>query len=140
MWGKRTAALLLSLGVSACVTTPPAIVERDSGPAQPMDVSHIPDAVPRLEPRTRAGNKSPHTVLGKTYQLMDSSENYREQGIASCYGRKFHGTLTFNGEVYDMYSMTAAHKSLPIPTFFTVRNLDNGRQVIVRVSDRGPFH
>lgn len=115
-------------------------VQRDSGPEQPLDVSHIPDPVPRWEPRTAAGNKSPYTVLGKTYQLLPSSDNYREQGLASWYGRKFHGAKTSNGEIYDMYGMTAAHKTLPIPTFVRVKNLENGREVIVRVNDRGPFH
>lgn len=105
-----------------------------------MDVAHIPDAVPRWEPRTAAGNKSPYTVLGKTYQVLPSAGDYRERGFASWYGRKFHGRRTSNGEVYDMYGMTAAHKSLPIPTFVQVTNLKNGKVVIVRVNDRGPFH
>src|SRR5690606_23954731 len=103
---------------------------------QPRDVSNIPDAVPRWEPRTIAGNKSPYTVLGKTYRVMSSSDGYQEQGYASWYGEKFHGELTSNGELYDMYSMTAAHKTLPIPSFVQVTNLANGRKVIVRVNDR----
>lgn len=115
-------------------------MDRDRGPSQAMDVTHIPDAVPRWEPRTAAGNKSPYTVLGRTYQVMASSDGYREQGLASWYGEKFHGELTSNGEIYDMYGMTAAHKSLPIPTYVQVTNLSNGHQVIVRVNDRGPFH
>lgn len=133
--------------LAACTSTPPQqqsqrvySMDRDRGPAEAMDVSHIPDAVPRWEPRTAAGNKSPYTVLGKTYRVMASSDGYREQGYASWYGKKFHGELTSNGEIYDMYGMTAAHKSLPIPTFVQVTNLENGRQVIVRVNDRGPFH
>ncbi|NIB41821.1 septal ring lytic transglycosylase RlpA family protein [Pseudomaricurvus alkylphenolicus] len=113
---------------------------RDSGPSQPVDVSHIPDAVPRYEERSRAGNHSPYTVLGKTYHLLPDSSGYDERGIASWYGNKFHGRQTSNGELYDMYGMTAAHKTLPIPSYVRVTNLNNGRQVIVRVNDRGPFH
>lgn len=136
----RTAALAggLAMTLTACVG--PAPVIRDSGPEAPMDVSHIPDAVPRVEPRTAAGNKSPYTVLGRTYRVMTSADNYREQGLASWYGRKFHGARTSNGEIYNMYGMTAAHKTLPIPTFVQVKNLENGKEVIVRVNDRGPFH
>ena len=114
--------------------------QRDSGPSGPIDVSHIPDAVPRAEVRTRAGNYSPYTVLGKTYRVMAESRGFRETGTASWYGRKFHGRRTSNGEIYDMYAMTAAHKTLPIPSYVRVTNQSNGRQVIVRVNDRGPFH
>ena len=113
---------------------------RDSGPSQPVDLSYIPDAVPRVEPRTIAGNKSPYTVLGKTYRVLLDIDDYQEQGVASWYGSKFHGHHTSNGEVYDMYGMTAAHKTLPIPSYVRVTNLDNGKQVVVRVNDRGPFH
>ncbi len=113
---------------------------RDSGPSGPVDVSHIPDAVPRVEPRSPGGNKSPYTVLGKTYRVVPSSKGYVQKGTASWYGQKFHGRRTSNGEIYNMYGMTAAHKSLPIPTYVQVTNLDNGRQVVVRVNDRGPFH
>ncbi|MDQ2076278.1 septal ring lytic transglycosylase RlpA family protein [Marinimicrobium sp. ABcell2] len=114
--------------------------ERDRGPAQPVDLSHVPDAVPRQEVRTRAGNSNPYTVLGRTYHLLDDETDYKERGIASWYGKKFHGRYTSNGEVYDMYAMTAAHKKLPIPSYVRVTNLDNGRSVVVRVNDRGPFH
>lgn len=115
-------------------------MKEDRAPAQRIDVSSIKDAVPRIEPKSRGGNKSPYRVLGKTYYVMDSAYGYRERGDASWYGKKFHGHTTSNGEVYNMYSMTAAHKSLPLPTYVKVTNLDNGRQVIVRVNDRGPFH
>lgn len=114
--------------------------EQDSGPKRPMDVSHIPDAVPRVEPITAAGNKSPYVVLGKTYRVMKEPSGYQERGIASWYGKKFHGRKTSNGEVYDMYGMTAAHKTLPIPSFVEVTNLKNNKKIIVRVNDRGPFH
>lgn len=114
--------------------------ERDGGPPIPPDVSRVRDPVPRSEPRAAYGNKSPYTVLGRTYTVMPSAEGYVERGIASWYGTKFHGRLTSSREPYDMYAMTAAHKSLPLPSFVHVTNLDNGRHVIVRVNDRGPFH
>lgn len=114
--------------------------ERDGGPAIPPDVSAVPEPVPRAEPRAAYGNRSPYTVLGRTYTVMPSSQGYVERGIASWYGTKFHGRLTSSREPYDMYAMTAAHKSLPLPTFVRVTNLENGRSVIVRVNDRGPFH
>jgi rare lipoprotein A len=114
--------------------------ERDGGPAIPPDVSRVPEPVPRAEPRAAYGNLSPYTVLGRTYTVMPSAQGYVERGIASWYGTKFHGRLTSSREPYDMYAMTAAHKSLPLPTFVRVTNLDNGRSVIVRVNDRGPFH
>jgi len=91
-------------------------------------------------PQGTLGNKSPYTVLGKSYEVLPDSLGYLEIGVASWYGRKFHGRLTSNGETYDMHGMTAAHKSLPIPTIVKVTNLDNGRKAIVRVNDRGPFH
>lgn len=144
---KTISVLCGLLMLAACSSSPPQqqsqrvySMDRDRGPSEAVDVSHIPDAIPRWEPRTAAGNKSPYTVLGKTYHVMASSDDYREQGLASWYGKKFHGELTSNGEIYDMYGMTAAHKSLPIPTYVQVTNLSNGRQVIVRVNDRGPFH
>lgn len=115
-------------------------MSKDKAPESPPDVSQVPDAVPRYEPHSRGGNRSPYEVFGKSYSVMPSAEGYREQGTASWYGLKFHGHLTSNGEVYDMYEMTAAHKSLPLPTFARVTNLDNGKSVIVRVNDRGPFH
>ena len=90
--------------------------------------------------RFTRGNKSPYEVLGKTYEVLPTSLGYREIGIASWYGKKFHGRLTSNGEVYDMYQLSAAHKALPLPTTVKVTNLDNGKSVILRVNDRGPFH
>jgi rare lipoprotein A len=114
--------------------------ERDGGPPIPPDVSRVPEPIPRAEPRAAYGNKSPYTVLGRTYTVMPSAEGYVERGIASWYGTKFHGRLTSSREPYDMYAMTAAHKELPLPTFVRVTNLDNGRSVVVRVNDRGPFH
>ncbi len=112
----------------------------DGAPTRFVDVERIPDAVPRFEPRTIAGNKSPYEVNGQRYVVMPDSVGYREVGISSWYGTKFHGRKTANGEIYDLYKMTAAHKSLPIPTYLQVTNLENGRRAIVRVNDRGPFH
>lgn len=126
---------LAAIILAACST--PEI--RDGAPRD-RDVSHIPDAVPRVEPITAAGNKSPYEVFGKRYVVLPTSKGYRERGIASWYGTKFHGRHTSNGEPYDMFSMSAAHKTLPIPSYVQVTNLDTGRQVIVRVNDRGPFH
>lgn len=98
-----------------------------------------PDAIPRDEPRSRFGNGPYYQVYGKTYKVLDTNFGYQERGVASWYGRKFHGRATSSQETYDMYQMTAAHKSLPIPSYVRVRNLKNGRSVIVRVNDRGPF-
>ncbi|WP_317931278.1 septal ring lytic transglycosylase RlpA family protein [Halioxenophilus sp. WMMB6] len=114
--------------------------KHDSYPSEPKSVDHIPDAVPIPEPRTVAGNRSPYNVNGQTYRVLASEVGYSERGIASWYGEKFHGHATSNGEIYDMYGMTAAHKTLPIPSYVRVTNLDNQKSVIVRVNDRGPFH
>ncbi|MGI1679129.1 MAG: septal ring lytic transglycosylase RlpA family protein [Cellvibrionaceae bacterium] len=145
---SRAKIIFLSLILvcfSACTTSQkkPKIIGpviKDGAPSESYSVDHIPDAVPRAEPRTAAGNKSPYTVLGKTYRVMPNSDGFVQKGRASWYGTKFHGRKTSNGEVYDMYGMTAAHKTLPIPTFVRVKNLDNDKEVIVRVNDRGPFH
>ncbi|MFT6102431.1 MAG: rare lipoprotein A [Granulosicoccus sp.] len=112
----------------------------DSAPREQRDIANITDAQPQLVVRTRAGNKSPYTVLGKTYTLLSASTGYRESGGASWYGTKFHGRRTANGEVYDMWAMTAAHKTLPIPSYVRVTNIANNRSVVVLVNDRGPFH
>ncbi len=112
----------------------------DWGPDKEIDMSHVPDAVPRYENRTIAGNKNPYTVLGKTYHLMTDERAYIERGKASWYGFKFNGERTSNGELYDMFAMTGAHKTLPIPSYVRVTNLDNRSSVIVRINDRGPFH
>jgi rare lipoprotein A len=105
----------------------------------PVDVAKIPDAIPKVEPRSAKGNPPFYTVLGKRYFVMDSAEGYVERGVASWYGPGFHAKSTSNGEPYDMYAMTAAHTTLPLPTYVQVTNLSNGRSVIVRVNDRGPF-
>ncbi|EZQ18518.1 lipoprotein [Halopseudomonas bauzanensis] len=111
---------------------------QDGAPDYFQDVSQIPDAVP--VPHTGAYKASPYRVLGRNYNPMKDGRNYRETGLASWYGTKFHGQLTANGESYDLYGMTAAHKTLPLPTYVRVTNVDNDRSIIVRVNDRGPFH
>lgn len=111
----------------------------DSTPAQVPDISKIPEPVPRNEPRSVYGNKSPYKVLGETYRVLPSCKGYDERGLASWYGNKFHGYTTSNFEKYDMYAYSAASKVLPIPCYVRVTNLENGRSAIVRVNDRGPF-
>lgn len=113
---------------------------RDSAPSGSAAIPDLPaDAVPRPEPRSRYGNGPEYEVFGQTYRVMDNGSGYKERGVASWYGKKFHGRLTSNREPYDMYAMTAAHKTLPLPTYVKVRNLRNDRSIIVRVNDRGPF-
>jgi len=113
---------------------------KDDGPPgrHPVDLHDIPDAVPRDEPLSETGN-SPYTAFGKQYVPMKSAAGYRERGTASWYGKKFHGKRTSSGERYDMFAMTAAHRTLPLPSFARVTNLRNGKSVVVRVNDRGPF-
>lgn len=113
---------------------------RDSTPDYIPNVACIPEPEVTAEERSAIGNKSPYVVLGKSYKVLDDTHDYVERGTASYYGAKFHGRLTSNREVYDMYQFTAAHKTLPLPSFARVTNLDNGESVIVRVNDRGPFH
>jgi rare lipoprotein A len=113
---------------------------KDTVPDELPDVDAIPEPEVVAEPRSRYGNRSPYKVLGKSYKVLDSAEGYDETGMASYYGNKFHGRRTSTLEVYDMYAFTAAHKSLPLPSFARVTNLDNGKSVVVRVNDRGPFH
>lgn len=112
----------------------------DDGPGDnpPADLASIPDAVPRDEP-LRQANMRPYVALGKSYAPMTVLESYRERGIASWYGRRYHGQRTASGEVYDMYGMTAAHTTLPLPSYVRVTNIRNGKSIVVRVNDRGPF-
>ncbi len=115
--------------------------KRDGGPSSsPIDIASIPNATPRVLPKSKYGNPASYSVFGKRYTVMNSSNGYRKKGIASWYGTKFHGKRTSSGESYDMYAMTAAHKSLPLPTFVKVTNLKNGKSIVVKVNDRGPFH
>jgi rare lipoprotein A len=133
--------LTLVLITSGCTLSGPMNWPLRSAPKSTEQSSPTPQSSSAgpLKSHTR-GNKSPYQVFGKTYHVMPSSLGYVEIGIASWYGKKFHGRLTSNGEVYDMYQISAAHKALPLPSVVRVTNLDNGRKVIVRVNDRGPFH
>lgn len=148
---KRFLLFLLVVLLTACGSPGPHLSEssdpgryrldKDAAPDEVVvDVMAVADAEPRHEPRTAAGNKSPYMVFGKVYTVLPDAAGYRERGGASWYGKKFHGHQTSNGETYDMFAMTAAHKTLPIPSYVRVTNLANGRSVIVRVNDRGPFH
>lgn len=112
---------------------------RDSTPTLVPDISKIPEPVPKDEPRSQYGNKSPYSVLGQSYRVMPTCKGYDQRGLASWYGNKFHGYTTSNFEKYDMYAYSAASKVLPIPCYVRVTNLENGRSAIVRVNDRGPF-
>lgn len=139
------AALTLAL-IAGCTGTPqrPAPPtgphpSPQATPQPPADVAAIPDAVPRPEPRSAKGNPPFYTVLGKRYHVLPTAAGYVERGVASWYGPGFHNAQTSNGEPYDMYAMTAAHKTLPLPAYVQVTHLGNGRSVILRVNDRGPF-
>ena len=111
----------------------------DGAPPAPVDLDKIPEPVPKFEPIARYGNPASYSVLGQKYGLLPSRAGYVERGTASWYGTKFHGKLTSNREPYDMYSFTAAHKTLPIPTYARVTNLANQKSIVVRINDRGPF-
>lgn len=113
--------------------------EGDGPPLVQRDVSKIPNAVPKAEPFSRYGNPKTYKVFGKKYHVLTSNKGYKKKGTASWYGRKFHGRRTSSGEPYDMFAMTAAHKSLPLPTYAKVKNLSNGKEIIVKINDRGPF-
>lgn len=115
-------------------------MQSDSGLLEPIDLSRVKPVVPKPEKRTLAGNKNPYTVNGVTYHVLTNESGFTETGMASWYGRKFHGHLTSNGEIYDMFQLSAAHTRLPIPSYVRVTNLDNGKSIIARVNDRGPFH
>lgn len=132
---KRIGVVGLTLLLIACGTAP----QKDGAGGQ-FDLSRVKPVVPTNEPKSKGGNPESYVVFGKRYFVMPSAQGYVEEGIASWYGSKFHGNKTSNGEVYDMYQFTAAHKSLPLPTFVEVTNLANNRKIILRVNDRGPFH
>ena len=132
-------ALLALPGCSLLRRGPEAPSPGAGVPAPPRDLAAIPDAVPRDEPRSRYGNPETYEVFGRRYRVMKSAKGHVERGLASWYGPGFHAERTSSGEPYDMYAMTAAHKTLPIPCFVRVTNLENGRSVVVRVNDRGPF-
>jgi len=148
---------LLVLAVVACTSQPEPTPESTTGEAQqsvpsryqqatdsapPRSISpaDVADAVPRPDPILSVGNISPYTVNGVTYRILDNHKGYQVRGTASWYGAKFHGHETSNGEIYDLYQASAAHKTLPIPCYVRVTNLANGKSIVVRVNDRGPFH
>ena len=132
---------VVAAGVTGCFSTPPRpqILTPEPAPATAPPATSVPDAAPRTEPRSRNGNPPFYDVFGKRYFVLSSSVGYVERGVASWYGPGFHKVRTSIGEPYDMYGMTAAHKTLPLPAYVRVTNLQNGRSVVVRVNDRGPF-
>jgi rare lipoprotein A len=157
---RRTSAsvsiLLIALFIAGCGSTPkrtepstkpsttiakPGGYYLDDGPGDnlPANLEQIPDAIPRNETLHRGANR-PYTIFGKTYVPNVSSDSFRQSGVASWYGKKFHGQKTSIGEIYDMYAMTAAHPTLPLPSYVRVTNPANAKSIVVRVNDRGPFH
>ena len=147
---RTTRALVVAFGLTVVVTSsgcftsrrPTADVEEPPSvaPLPPLALPPAtPDAAPKAEPKSRYGNPPYYDVFGKRYYVLSSSVAYVERGVASWYGPGFHKVKTSNGEMYDMYGMTAAHKTLPLPAYVRVTNLQNGRSVVVRVNDRGPF-
>lgn len=141
LYAAALATLILSL-FAACTSSPDSRYEhsQDFAPLQSINAEQVADATPRADPIVLAGNKSPYEVRGVTYEVLQQYAGYREQGIASWYGAKFNGHQTSNGEIFDQYQPSAAHKTLPIPSYAKVTNLENGKTVVVRVNDRGPFH
>ena len=136
---RSVVVLSLALLLTACASRTP-LTERDGMHAQtPAGLEGTPDAVPRIEPIRLGGPNKPYEVLGYSVVPLTSDVDLRERGLASWYGNKYHGRPTSSGEVYDMFAMTAAHRTMPIPSFARVRNPANGREVIVRINDRGPF-
>ncbi|MES9835084.1 MAG: septal ring lytic transglycosylase RlpA family protein [Candidatus Thiodiazotropha sp.] len=137
-------AIICTALITACSTDRVARIEKRDGVSHrhppPANIEAIPDAVPKQEPPSRYGNPESYVVFGKRYYTLDDYRGYSARGIASWYGSKFHGQRTSSGETYDMYAMTAAHKSLPLPSYVRVTNLKNNRSVVVKVNDRGPFH
>ena len=138
---RRGKQILFSTLLGVALTACGPVHVRDSAPNRmPVDPDSVPNPVPKHEARSKYGNPRSYEVLGKTYVLLKTRRGYRDRGIASWYGTKFHGQRTSSGEPYDMFAMTAAHKTLPIPCYARVTNLENGNSIIVRINDRGPFH
>ena len=137
--------VLIAAGMAACFSAPPRGETPSATPVppppaeRPPPADSVPDMVPRVEPRSRNGNPPFYDVMGKRYFVLSSGVGYVERGVASWYGPGFHKVRTSTGEPYDMYAMTAAHKTLPLPAYVRVTNLQNGRSIVVRVNDRGPF-
>jgi len=139
-WISLLVSSILILILSACSNNYGRYQQQnDSTPTRKPRPIELKDPTPRAEPKSRGGNKN-YQVRGKSYSVLDTAKNFKQSGTASWYGNKFHGHLTSNGEIYNMYAMSAAHKNLPLPTYLKVTNNDNQKTVIVRVNDRGPFH
>ncbi len=132
--------IVLLVGCAKQEKVAPVVVIDGKPDTVTIDIAAIADAVPQYEPWLDSVNPNNYEVLGKTYQVLVDNKSFKQQGIASWYGTKFHQKKTATGEVYDMFKMTAAHKTLPIPSYVQVTSLDNQRSVIVKVNDRGPFH
>ena len=138
---KRVAAVALILLAACSSSSKKGGYYKDDGPASnpPGNLASVPDARPRVEPLHKFANR-PYEVFGKKYVPMASLQPFKQRGVASWYGKRFHGQKTASGEIYDMYAMTAAHPTLPIPSYARVTHVKSGRQVVVRINDRGPFH
>ncbi|WP_225670458.1 septal ring lytic transglycosylase RlpA family protein [Thalassolituus marinus] len=137
---KLTLALLISVLILQGCSVSRYQHAQDFTPEPIHDLSTLQEPTPKLEPRSAMGNPSRYTVWGKEYEVLPTAQGYKERGTASWYGMKFHGHQTSNGEIYDVYQFTAAHKTLPLPSYVRVTRVDSGESVIVRVNDRGPFH
>lgn len=138
---RNLVVIALTLFLLACSSEPASRYsqQHDSIPTRLPNANELIEPVPKSEPPSRQGNRT-YQLFGRTWEVMADARGYTENGMASWYGEKFHGHLTSNGETYDMYAMSAAHKTLPLPTYVRVTNLNNDRSVVVRVNDRGPFH
>ena len=138
---KHVAPALICVLIAGCGSTSnPGGYYKDDGPHAnpPANLERVPDAVPKSEPLHKFANR-PYTAMGTSYTPMTSVQPFRQRGLASWYGKRYHGQKTSSGEVYDMYQMTAAHPTLPIPSYARVTNTKNGKSVVVRINDRGPF-
>jgi rare lipoprotein A len=138
---RKALSILLLSSLIGCASSPrPGGYYKDDGPHErpPANLDSVADAVPRLEPLHKYANR-PYSALGRSYTPMTSLQPFRQRGLASWYGKRYHGQKTSSGEVYDMYAMTGAHPTLPIPSYARVTNLANGKSVVVRINDRGPF-
>ena len=141
-WGLLLSILSLLVACAGPRPAPPWPSADSDGPAAviPPDLWRMPDAEPRIEPLRFGGPNKPYVIFGQLHVPVLGDPAMVERGLASWYGRKFHGRSTANGETYDMFAMTAAHKTMPIPSYARIRNPANGREVVVRINDRGPFH
>lgn len=125
---------------AACTKTKHVSETSDGPPLTPFDINQVADPIPWNEPKSLGGNPQSYVVFGQRYHVLSENRDFIQRGIASWYGRKFHGRKTSNGETFDMFAISAAHKTLPLPTFLRVTNLENNNSIVVRVNDRGPFH